>query len=53
MTLPSLVESRMRSASPSERLPVRAATTSPEGLGVKAKTWVKFVFSWFGERSLP
>jgi hypothetical protein len=46
------VESRMRSASPSERFPVRAATTSPEGLGVKAKTWVKFVFSWFGREVL-
>jgi hypothetical protein len=30
-----------------------AATTSPEGLAVKAKTWVKEVFSGFGERSLP
>ncbi len=40
MTLPSFVESRTRSASPSERFPVRAAITSPEGLGLKAKTWV-------------
>ncbi len=53
MMLPSLVESRIRSASPSDRLPLMAATTSPDGLGVKAKTWVNDVFSWLGERSLP
>ena len=40
MTAPSLVDSRTRSASPSERLPVRAATISPEGLAVNAYTWV-------------
>ena len=53
MTLPSRAESRTRSASPSERLPVMAATTSPEGLAEKAKTCVNDVFSGLGERSLP
>jgi hypothetical protein len=40
MTLPSFVESSTISASPSERFAVSAATSSPEGLGAKAKTWV-------------
>jgi hypothetical protein len=53
ITLPSRAESRTMSASPSARLPVKAAMTSPDGLAEKAKTWVYGVFSWLGERSLP
>ncbi len=38
-TLPSRAESSTMSPWPSLRLAVRAAMTSPEGLGAKPKTW--------------
>ncbi len=51
--VPSLVETSTTSASPSLRLAVMIAAISPEGLGAKAKTWVKLVLSGSGERSRP
>src|SRR6266581_5744553 len=52
MTCPSLAESRTMVAFPFDRSAVIAATISPEGLGAKPNTWVKGVFSEFGERPL-
>ncbi len=53
MTCPSFAERRMTLALPFARSAVTAASISPEGLGAKPNTWVKGVFSGFGERSLP